>query len=541
MDVFYSVIQLLAGLGAFLLGFKLLSDNIEKLATGKLRQLFDKTSRSKMAGVGIGILTTAIVQSSSVTTVMAVGLVNAGIMSLYQAATVIMGANIGTTITAQIVALQTFDFVQVAMCLTCVGAFMNMICKGNKSKTVGLALAGLGLVFMGLTFMSDSMQSFKESTAITDLLQSVTNPFLLLLIGVAVTAVVQSSSAVTSIIISMAGVGLVIGNGGNSVLYVILGTNIGTCVTAVLSSVGANTNAKRACLFHLLFNVLGAVIFMVVLLVFPTFNDVTFAKWFLYPSTQIAMFHTAFNVICTLIYLPFTKALVRLTEIIIPEKKAQSTDGFMDKRLLLTPSLAIGQLAKQTAHTADLAMESLNAAFAAFVAGDTGALDSVYANNDEVAETAKSITDYLIEVSAEDISLNDEKIINCLHRNVSDAVRIAELADNLAKYTKTKVSGKLHFSERVCADLKDMMALINEQYKTVAEILEKKDYVSIARSDDLENRIDDMRKRLTAEHIDRMKRGECNPENNNVFVNLVCNIERAGDHLSYMAHSIEEL
>lgn len=541
MNVFYSVIQLLAGLGAFLLGFKLLSDNIEKLATGKLRQLFDKTSRSRMAGVGIGVLTTAIVQSSSVTTVMAVGLVNAGIMSLYQAATVIMGANIGTTITAQIVALQTFDFVQVAMCLTCVGAFMNMICKGNKSKTVGLALAGLGLVFMGLTFMSDSMQSFKESTAITDLLQSVTNPFLLLLIGVAVTAVVQSSSAVTSIIISMAGVGLTIGNGGNSVLYVILGTNIGTCVTAVLSSVGANTNAKRACLFHLLFNVLGAVIFMVVLLVFPTFNDATFAKWFLYPSTQIAMFHTAFNVICTLIYLPFTKALVRLTEIIIPEKKAQSTDGFMDKRLLLTPSLAIGQLAKQTAHTADLAMESLNAAFAAFVAGDTGALDSVYANNDEVAETAKSITDYLIEVSAEDISLNDEKIINCLHRNVSDAVRIAELADNLAKYTKTKVSGKLHFSERVCADLKDMMALINEQYKTVAEILEKRDYVSIARSDDLENRIDDMRKRLTAEHIERMKRGECNPENNNVFVNLVCNIERSGDHLSYMAHSIEEL
>lgn len=546
MELFTSVLLLFGGLGAFLLGFDLLSENIQKLATGKLRQLFNKTSNSRLFGIGLGIITTAIMQSSSVTTVMAVGFVNAGIMSLFQAVCVIMGANIGTTITAQIAALKFLPISEIVIALTAVGAFMNLLSKNKKVKTVGLAIAGLGIVFMGLEFMSSAMEEFKNHPAISQMLTTITNPVLLLLIGVAVTALVQSSSAVTSIIIVMVQAGLVIGNGGNSVLYVILGSNIGTCVTALLSSIGANTNAKRACLFHFIFNVLGSVIFTLILVLWPSFNQVTFMTWFPdSPGTQIAMFHTFFNVICTLLYFPFVKHFVKLTEILIPDKKkkraTKEEDGFMDKRFLDIPSLAIGQLQKKTAYLSSVAMQSLEIAFNAFVAGDVFALDGVSEKNEEVALTAKKITDYLIEISASDISLDDEKLVNQIHGNLSDIVRISELSDNLIKYTNKKIERELVFSEKVIADLKNMMALIRQQHDLTANIIENRDYLLVKRSDEIENEIDGMRKSLTADHIKRMNSGECSAENNNVFINLVCNLERAADHLSYMAHSIEEL
>lgn len=245
MDVFYAVIKILAGCGAFLLGFKLLSDNMEKIAGNRLKALFNKTSEKKLVGVGMGAVTTAVVQSSSITTVMVVGFVNAGIMTLNQATAVIMGANIGTTITAQIVALQSFDVETLFMSLIFIGVFMEMFSKSDKIKSCGLAFAGLGLVFMGLSVMSDTMKVYTDANpSIHAMLEKVTNPFLLLGIGIGLTALVQSSSAVTTIVITMAAQGLIIGGGGNSALYIILGSNIGTCVTALISSVGANANAR---------------------------------------------------------------------------------------------------------------------------------------------------------------------------------------------------------------------------------------------------------------------------------------------------------
>ena len=281
MEYVLAVVALLAGLGAFLFGFKVLSDNIEKLATNRLRSWFDKTGKSRLAGVGIGAGVTAIIQSSSATTVMVVGFVNAGLMSLFQATTVIMGANIGTTVTAYFSVIADIPFIEIITLFTCVGIFMDMLCKKEKVKTVGMMLAGLGLVFLGLEYMGMAMDDFAQQDIVKDFLISVDNRLVLLLAGVIITGIVQSSSAVTTLIVQMVAAGLTIGDPSNSgVLFLVLGTNIGTCVTALLSSVGANTNAKRAALIHLMFNVFGTVIFSIFLLCWPGFMSATLGNWF---------------------------------------------------------------------------------------------------------------------------------------------------------------------------------------------------------------------------------------------------------------------
>lgn len=548
MDYVYSVITILAGCGVFLLGFKLLSDNMEKLAGNGLKRLFNKTSDKKLVGVGLGAAATAVVQSSAITTVMVIGFVNTGIMSLKQAATIIMGANIGTTITAQIVALQAFNLNVFFMAFAFAGMAMNMFSKKDKVRLAGIALAGLGIVFVGLDVMSGAMEGEMIHAALETVLSKATNPVFLLFIGVAFTALIQSSSAVTTIIIAMAMQGLIVGGGGNAVLYVILGSNIGSCVTALISSIGTSVNARRASIIHLLFNVIGTVIFMVVLLIFPQFQEKTFERWFSSPETQIAMFHTFFNVLCTLMFLPFTNVLVKLAMLIVPEtkteEKAEETESgakfvYMDKRFLNSPALAISQLKKETFRMADMAMASLATAFNGFIRRDVSTVENVAANNEKIADLSKSISDYLVKVSAAGPSLEDEKKISALHNNVGDIVRISELADNLTKYTRKTINENLTFSPVVGTKLSEMYALLQEQYSLVKRIVLMKEYNIMNESDETEDRVDNMRRSLIADHIERMQRGECNAENNPVFINLVSNLERVGDHLNYVAHSVD--
>ena len=546
-----NVIMMLAACGAFLVGFKFLSDNMEKLAGNSLKKLFNKTSDKKLVGVGIGAVSTAVVQSSGVTTVMVVGFVNAGIMSLYQAATVIMGANIGTTITAQLAALSSFDIAPAFIALLFIGVMMEMLSKNDKIKSIGLALAGLGLVFFGLEIMSDSMSSYKSSPEVIGLLESIKNPFLLLLFGIVFTALLQSSSAVTTIIIAMATQGLVIGGGGNAVLFIILGSNIGSCVTALISSIGTSVNARRASIMHLLFNVTGAVLFAILLLVWSegivgsNFYEVTFVKWFAgegAEGTQIAMFHTFFNVLCTLLFLPFTKLLVKLSHILVPDKKQTMEKEpwelvYMDKRFLTTPPVALGQLKKETFRMADMSMESLKIAFRGFIERDLDAIEKVYETNENIVKISEQISDYLVRVSASGISLADEKSVSALHSNIGDIARIAELADNLTKYTKKEIKDNLVFSEGINEKLEVMHERLQQQHLLVKQIILDKDYSVMAQSDALEDEIDGMRRDLVAEHITRLGQGKCRPENNTIFVNLVCNLERIGDHLNFIAHS----
>ena len=543
MDYVLSVVSLLAGLGAFLFGFKVLSDNIEKLATNRLRSWFDKTGKSRLAGVGIGTAVTAIIQSSSATTVMVVGFVNAGLMSLFQATTVIMGANIGTTITAYIASMAEIPLIEFVTIFTCIGVFMNMLSKREKVKTIGLMLAGLGLVFLGLEYMSGAMSIYRESAAFKDFLQTVSNPFLLLLIGVVFTAIVQSSSAVTSLIIVMVSQGLIIGNGGNDVLFLVLGSNIGTCITAILSSIGANTNAKRASLIHLMFNVFGSVIFTVFLLLWPSFMQDTLMSWF--PGAaglQIALFHTFFNVVCTCLFLPLANVFVKIATKLIRDKKGGAPAGDMlllDDRFITTPSVAVNQANKAAARMADIAMESLHTAFAGFIAGDESAKEKVDELNTRVADMEKRIVSYLIKISASDLSLNDERIISAIHHSTSDIIRISELADNLTKYTRNCKRDGIEFSQGVLRSLEDMYAKIDELYKNTLDVFDRKDITAIKAVDRVEDEIDAARKAMIADHIRRLNEGKCKPSSSSIYINLVGNLERAADHLTYVAHAFD--
>lgn len=567
-DIAAAIFELLAGLGAFLIGVKMLSDNMEKLATGKMRTLFHRASgktelpeaatrkekaRAKLkewsanlAGVGIGTATTAVIQSSSLTTVMVVGLVNAGVMTLTQATTITMGANIGTTITAQIAALSAFDFAVFAMGLTGIGILVAYATKKEKVQTVCYAVAGLGLVFVGLDVMDASMDFFQESQVIVDLFASITNPFLLFFLGIAITAIIQSSSALTVILIAMAESGILIGGGGNAVLYVVLGTNIGTCVTALLSSIGTNINAKRAAVIHLLFNVIGSIIFFIIMVCWPEMNANTFEAWFPdNPGTQIAMFHTFFNVISTILFLPFTNGLVKLSEILVrPRKKADESGengvpSRLDKRLLPTPALAVDGATEEAAAALAKAVDSLKTAVDGFVTQDTAKTEAVVKANEEVDECLSRIDSYLVQVSAYDSTLDTEKRIAALHSCLGDIHRVGELAQNVTKYTRRTEKDSLYFSPKVKDDINDMYALLEKMSAKAGEILTSGSTDGLAEIDAIENEIDARRKRLIKEHVQRLGSGECRPESSSVFVNLVCNLERVGDHLNYIAHSSE--
>lgn len=540
MEIAYALFAFIGGLGAFLLGVKLLSDNLERLANSHLKKLFDKTARNRFIGVGIGLVVTAIVQSSSLTTVMVVGFVNAGMINLFQATAIIMGANIGTTITAQIAALEIFNVSQIAICLVGVGTFMDIFSKKERVKNIGLVLAGLGLVFMGIEYMTTSMELIKKDPSnVLDIFQKVTNPVLLLLAGVLITAIVQSSSAVTSIIIAMVTAGVTIGNGGNSVLYVILGTNIGTCVTALFSSIGASQNAKRASIIHLLFNVFGSVIFFILLLCIPKFMDNTFVKWFKYPATQIAMFHTFFNVVCTIIFLPFISMFVKLSQIIIRNKKQQEESSpQLEARLLATPSIAISQVEKKLVWMIKQSMTNLDVALQGFLKKDDSSNPKVIEENELLLLESKDIVRFLVEISSKNTTLDEEKRISTLHDNVNDVMRISEIADNMTKYTSRELSENLVFSPVVYDKLQEMQQKLHDVSTLTIEVLENRDVLKLQELDQVENQVDEMRNSLIRDHIDRLNRGECKAENSSVYINLVSNLERTADHLTYIAHSL---
>ncbi|MBR1867014.1 MAG: Na/Pi cotransporter family protein [Clostridia bacterium] len=545
------VFCVVAGLGAFLIGFKLLSENLQKVANRGLRKLFDKTSKSKLAGVGIGAGATTLMQSSAATTVMVIGFVNAGMMTLYQATSIIMGANIGTTITTLLIAAGLSHIGPYAMALSFIGIFSAMLCKNDRARSVSLTLAGFGLVFLGLTVISACMSSdiIQQSETIKNLLKTPINPswlepFALLFLGIAITALMQSSTAVNGILLAMLASGIQIGSGGNALLYIVLGTNIGTCVTALLSSVGAGTNAKRAALIHFLFNTFGAVLFLVVLIIWKGFMT---DFWSVVvpggPEMQMSIFHLAFNLICTLIFLPATGLFVKITEILIKEKKEKEEIKitYMDDRMLATPTVAIAQLQKEAVFMGDKCMDSLKKSFTAFLEKDVGAADGILAENEDISIISKQITDYLIKVSGARVSVHDDTRISILYHAIGDMLRISEISDNIVKYTRSTVEKELVFSDNVIADLKEMFGKIEQLYAIAIAIFETKNRDAFPELEAIEDSVDMMRRLLIDGHIKRLNDGECDARNSAVFINLVSNLERVGDHITFIAHSIEEL
>lgn len=537
-DIILAIIELLGGMGAFLLGFKVLSESIEKLASAGLKRLFNKTSKNRFIGVGIGALVTAIIQSSSATTVMIVGFVNAGVMNLFQATTMIMGANIGTTITAQIVALQSFDIVAYVAILAFIGIFMNMLGKKDRTKTIGLSLAGLGLVFISLEIMSGSMEAMKESDKVINLLQSVNNPFLLVLIGVGITAIVQSSSAVTTILISMVGAGITIGSDPNAVLFVVLGTNIGTCVTALISSIGASVNARRASLIHLLFNIFGSILFIIILLIWKDFMVDTLQKWFSSPTTQIAMFHTLFNVVSTILFIGFVNVFVKLSELIIKDKKEDKKTTYLDERFIHTPGIAINQAIKETVLLGEFAMNTLDLAITKFIEKSILSEEEIKQKISDIEIVNREIITFLVKVSSQDVTIEDEKTISALHHSLNDFIREAEIADNMVKYTRSAINNNIEFSDSVYESIKKLQGMLKEQFANIKKIMVYSDYSLIGKVKDLEDEIDNMRSSLINGHIKRLEEGTCKPQSSGIFINLISNLERAGDHLDYIADTM---
>jgi len=533
-DIVLFLVKLLAGTGIFLVGVHLLTENIEQLATGKIRDLFGKTADKRLVNVGIGAGTTALIQSSGVTTVLIVGFVNVGVIDLYQATAMIMGANIGTTITAQIAALSAFPITTYVQVFIFVGVMMTMVCKRESVKKFGFILAGFGLIFAGLEWMSEAMKANRDG--IQFLFESISNPFLLLLIGAALTALVQSSSATTSVIIAMSVAGLTIGSGGNEVLFIILGTNIGSCVTALMSSMGAGANARRASLIHLLFNTFGSVIFFVLLLCAPSFMAVTFQRWFPAAATQIAMFHTFFNLTCTVLFLPLSGVFVKISQWLIREKEPPKPLTWLDERMYSSPSLALQQLEKESLLLSDVAMGAFRTAFSSFAERDVSLIDPAREQMEQANGIYRNMVNFLVRLSSQS-GLAEEKQISDLHSSLGDIMRVSEIADNFTKYARQTTEEKLDFSPAGRREVDEMEKRVEALYWLTRRVLEEKDPALLAEIDRTEEQLDADRQRLIEGHIRRLEQGDCKADCSGVFINLVSNLERLGDHLTYIAYT----
>lgn len=543
-QVFSNIILLFAGMGIFMVAIHMTSESMEKISSSKLRHMLNKVSGNKLAGVGIGAGVTALIQSSSATTVMVVGMVNAGIMTLIQATYIIMGANIGTTITGVLSALPTlnsgesFPVTDLFMVLSFAGVIISIIAKTDKIKTWGTFLAGLGTIFVALKCMSISMEFMQTDPTFQELIKSVTNPILLLVIGALFTGLVQSSAIVAGIVITMVGQGIQIGAGGNAVLFIILGTNIGTCVTAMLAGVGSSPNGKRASFIHLLFNVIGSIIFTVFLLLYPGFYDRVMVGLFGdNHGLIVAAFHVMFNVISTVIMFPFAKYLVSISKLVFKDKKQKSRFvlQYIDDRILATPSIAVEQLLKETERIAVLTRQSLSLSVESFLRLDSSKSEKVKDIQEEVNFLVEEITRFLIKLSGYDLSGRDERVVSNLHYIISDFERIADLSSNIMRYTSNAESKNLAFSDAISAEIKDMFEAIDSMYGYTMDDFIKRSNEHKREIDALEDEVDELRSRNLENHYQRMNKGECNPESGGIYVNTVNNLERAADHLKFIS------
>ncbi len=530
MESLFLIINLLGGLGVFLFGMKIMGDGLENLAGEKLKGIFDKITSNPLKGVATGAIVTAIIQSSSAVTVMVVGFVNAGIMNLSQAAYVIMGANIGTTITAQLI---TFDFDAIVPLFIAIGAFLVLFTKKKNFKELGHIILGFGVLFLGLTLMSDAMSPLRESPVFTKLILSLKGHVLLsLLLGIGMTAIIQSSSAVTGILVALASVGSIPIDVAIPVLY---GTNIGTCVTALISCLGTTKTAKKAALIHLFFNVIGSVIFLIP----PVSNLLLTTVTTLTPGVaggvvakQIANAHTIFNVINTILILPFTKYLVSLVNFLLPGKDEEEVDGvkYIDDRLLETPTIAFGQVTNEIIRMGTLAKENIETALKGFTDNNEDSINKVYRIETLINTLETDITKYLVKLSNSDIGEEQRTTIAAYFHAVNDIERIGDHAENIADLAKNKLSRKVKFSKDAIDELKVMVNICIEALEHSIECFS--DYSDKKALDvrTLEEKIDTLEKDLKISHIKRLNNGSCDAIVGTIFLDLISNLERVGDH-----------
>lgn len=535
------LISLLGGLALFLFGMDVMGKALERQAGGKLQTILAKMSSNVFKGFFLGLAVTAVIQSSSATTVMVVGFVNSGIMALKQAVGVIMGANVGTTVTAWILSLtalegesllvQIFKPTTLAPLLGIVGIVLYMFTKSEKKQGIGTILLGFTTLMTGMALMSDSMAFLENEKWFADLMVSFTNPILAIVVGAVLTGVIQSSSASVGILQSLCSTGLVT---GGVALPIILGQNIGTCVTALISTIGANRNARRAAMVHLYFNLLGVIIFAAIF-----YGVGAFVPWGFLTETMsevnIAMIHTTFNVITTIIMLPLHGVLEKLATLSVPEDKEPESTALLDQRLIATPAVAIQRAQEIAADMAQTASQALDGAIGLLEKFDSKGLESVKALENKTDEYEDALGTYLVQLTGTKLSVHDNRQLNILLYTISDVERIADHAVSIGKAGEEIYKKDIAFSDAAKKELKVLSEAVQAAVKSTVAAYCGGDLENARRVEPQEQVVDSLVKEIKSRHVRRLRNGQCKVEYGFVLEDLLTSFERVADHCSNIA------
>ena len=540
-----AILGLLAGIGIFLVACSMLSRNLETAGSSKLRHLFDGASKNKLLGVGIGTLTAAAIQSSGATTVIVIGFLNAGIMSLVQAATVIFGANIGTTVTGQIVAWGMsggggLSTTVIFSGLAGVGAFITTFGKTDRAKTVGGILTGFGMLFVGLGLMGGSMESFADYEPVRAFLASINNPILLVVIGAILTAIIESSSVMTSVAITMIMAGLITFAQG---VYITMGSNIGACIVSLLASMTGSINARRAPVINLTFNIGGAVIFLVLDFILNVTAGVGIGTPFeaLFPGApqiQLAMLHTAYNIGKTIIALPLTEAIVAIAKQVVPDEPAaapveqdsQLRTYYINDALFATPPIAVQQTKFEIINMSDIAMHNAKLALETARTLDFSTKEEFDRNEAELNYLNRELARYMARLFGEQLSEYDREYLSHALHSISDLERVGDYATNIMEYAE-KLSHEEHrFSEDAQEEILMLEDLLEKLFTHVMHAYTMKDEESYANAKAAEAAIDLVTEQMSQNHVTRVATGVCSPEVGSHYISLISDAERIGDH-----------
>ena len=531
-----AILTLLGGLGLFLFGIKTMGDGLEQAAGARMKKLLEALTRNKLLCVLVGALVTGVIQSSSATTVMVVGFVNAGLLELGRAVGVIMGANIGTTVTSLMLSVE-WNF---AIIFTAVGAVFQLGGKRTSLRLLGQIAMGLGILFTGMDLMTEAMRPLRDWAVFRQLMATATNPFVGVLVGAAVTALLQSSSASVGILQALASSGAI---SLEAALFVLFGQNIGTCVTALMASIGASRTAKRAAVVHLLFNVLGALLFVLIALLTP------FASWVRAAAgdhlrLQIAFSHIAFNVGTTAVLLPLSSLLQRLACLLVPGEDAQKEPmrlEYFDPLLFSTPPVAVQQLFREVQRMASLALTNFDFAMRYYFAPKDLALDD-FENREEVIDFLNDeITKSLIEVEALPLGGRDTHLAGSLFHVVNDLERIGDHSVNIVEIGQTRKREEIRFSHKAEHEIEELAAVVTAMLQKSLHIVNKQitDTEITGEVHELETQVDAMSESLAEHHVQRVKNKKCTPKNGMLYLDMLNNLERIADHANNLADSVD--
>ncbi|NLC18136.1 MAG: Na/Pi cotransporter family protein [Clostridiales bacterium] len=546
IDIIKLVITFAGGLGMFLYGMNMMGDGLQKSAGNKMKRLLGYLTNNRLLAVIVGVVVTGIIQSSSATTVMVVGFVNAGIMNLSQAVGVIMGANIGTTVTAWLVSISEWGSMLkpefFASAFIAAGAFVVLMTGSQKKRDIAEIFIGFGLLFIGLGFMSEVIKPYSTAPIFTNAFSVFgKNPILGILAGVVVTAIIQSSSASVGILQTMAMTGAV---NVSAALFITLGQNIGTCITAILSSIGANKTAKRAALIHLFFNVIGTFIFGTVLFIVFRLNRAFAASPI--NSVEISIFHTVFNLTNTIILFPFSKWLIKLSGLFIDDSRVVEADDdynitmrHLDDRILETPSFAVENSIKEVVHMGKITLDNLKVAVEALLKNNKEKAEKVLEREKVIDSHEKIITEYLIKINNLSLTEKQHKIVNNLFNIISNIERVGDHAENLAELALEKIKKGIYLSDEAYNELSEICTAATNSFDYAIRARESEDISNIREVKRLEDMVDTLRDKLRQGHIDRLSQGKCSPDNGVIFIDALINLERISDHALNIAGFVE--